>query len=108
MISTATEYDWTTGLEFIRFEKLNTKIAAPFATMLKSENGIQAVYFFGVVNKQGSQLLTQKRIVIIGSTALYQCSPEAEMNRCVPIKDIQEVIVTEDNWIGLRVPSQYN
>eukprot|EP00759_Apiculatamorpha_spiralis_P014575 PhF_6_TR21171/c0_g1_i1/m.30508 len=108
MISTATEYDWTTGLEFIRFEKLNTKIAAPFATMLKSENGIQAVYFFGVVNKQGSQLLTQKRIVIIGSTALYQCSPEAEMNRCVPIKDIQEVIVTEDNWIGLRVPSQYD
>ena len=106
MISSANEFDYATGLEFVRYDKLNQKTAAPFSTHLKSDSGVTACFFFGVVNKQGTGLMQQKRIIIIGSTALYQCGAEADINRCVPIREIAEVIVAPDNWIGLRIPAE--
>eukprot|EP01059_Diplonema_ambulator_P005784 TRINITY_DN15574_c0_g1_i1.p1 TRINITY_DN15574_c0_g1~~TRINITY_DN15574_c0_g1_i1.p1 ORF type:complete len:335 (+),score=65.03 TRINITY_DN15574_c0_g1_i1:147-1151(+) len=48
-----------------------------------------------------------RRTAVVSPQAFYMGASN-ELVRCVPIADIQEVIVGNDNWVGLRVPSQYD
>ena len=48
-----------------------------------------------------------KRTACLSPGALYT-SAEGELERCIPIQDIEELIITSDNWVAVRCSLQYD
>eukprot|EP01060_Flectonema_neradi_P030758 TRINITY_DN4531_c0_g2_i1.p1 TRINITY_DN4531_c0_g2~~TRINITY_DN4531_c0_g2_i1.p1 ORF type:complete len:349 (+),score=71.06 TRINITY_DN4531_c0_g2_i1:59-1105(+) len=48
-----------------------------------------------------------KRTSCLSPGALYT-SVEGELERCIPVRDFEELLISSDNWIAVRCPLQYD
>eukprot|EP01059_Diplonema_ambulator_P002614 TRINITY_DN12240_c0_g1_i1.p1 TRINITY_DN12240_c0_g1~~TRINITY_DN12240_c0_g1_i1.p1 ORF type:complete len:1035 (+),score=256.64 TRINITY_DN12240_c0_g1_i1:243-3347(+) len=94
-----------TGLPYVSWNHLSTKVREPFAPLFKTENA-KVVYYFAVIMKISHLGLPQQRVVIITHDSLIQCMLNSDITRCVLISDIEDIIISHDNWFGVVIPKQ--
>lgn len=67
------------------------------------------IHFFGAVDKYNRLWRPQPRICILSDQAIYLCRPDGGITRCLMMKFIQELILSEQTAIGFRVgPPEYD
>jgi hypothetical protein len=85
--------DPRTGLHFV---ELPPVIRQHFAEASKA-----VLHFFAVVRKPTKSGELVKRVVLIGDQALYLCTPNGVVKRCIDVADIDEMLL--DNAFGLGI-----
>ncbi|KAJ9472233.1 hypothetical protein DIPPA_29048 [Diplonema papillatum] len=101
----AVSFNSEVQLPYVSWNNIPEKWRSGFESIFKGKNA-QVVFFFTLVQKVGHTVLPQERVVFVTHNAVYQCMPNAKVNRCVAIEDINDVLLsTEDNaeWVGLIV-----
>merc|ERR1719197_775410 len=67
------------------------------------------IHWFGAVDKYNRMWRPQPRIAILSDQNIYLCRPDGGITRCLPMKLIQELILSEQTAIGFRVgPPEYD
>ncbi|KAJ9467479.1 hypothetical protein DIPPA_14136 [Diplonema papillatum] len=95
------------GLSYVCWNHLPVAIRDSFKNFFQQQGGI-VIYFCAQVHKVGRKIIPQTRVLLISHACLYQCMSNSDVNRCVKISDIAELIFSHDDWLGVRVPSQYD
>eukprot|EP00756_Hemistasia_phaeocysticola_P039524 Hpha_TRINITY_DN16820_c6_g11::TRINITY_DN16820_c6_g11_i1::g.151528::m.151528 len=54
------------------------------------------VHWFGCVKTLTGDFQSEERYIILGDTHLYACKPNADVERCICIKDISKLLVAQD------------
>ncbi|KAJ9473510.1 hypothetical protein DIPPA_29557 [Diplonema papillatum] len=106
-VNPAAANPWT-GLKYYDTSLIQPELRKVFSQILREKGSGSAIYWFQEVEKFGRHLFSQKRVIIIAESAVYQSDPKTScINRCVSIPDIEKVLHT-DTAIGLKIPSQYD
>lgn len=92
--------DPRTGLHFV---DLPDVIRPYFADAAKA-----VLHFFAVVRKPTKLGELVKRVVLIGDQALYLCTPNGEVKRCIDVVDIDEILIDQSFGIGFRCHQDYD
>eukprot|EP00756_Hemistasia_phaeocysticola_P058260 Hpha_TRINITY_DN3488_c0_g1::TRINITY_DN3488_c0_g1_i1::g.32664::m.32664 len=106
--------DPTTGLAYVNLRSVHASVAPSVRPMFVNPQGYAVVFFFAPVAKaspgkvRGAVLPPQKRILVVGSAAVYLVRPSLEVSRCLPIKEVQMLYLSDDLWCGLKVPREYD
>ena len=66
------------------------------------------IHFFAVVRKPSKMGDLVKRVVMIGDGALYLCTPNGIVKRCLDVADISEILVDATLGIGFRCQGNYD
>lgn len=67
------------------------------------------IHWFGAVDKYDRTWRPQPRIAILSDMNIYLCRPDGGITRCLPMKLIQELILSEQTAIGFRAgPPEYD
>ncbi|KAJ9467057.1 Protein MLP1-like protein [Diplonema papillatum] len=102
--------DPTTGLAFVNLSSVPEKLLPHFKSLFVSGQGFTVVYYFGVVQKMSgnANYRQQRRILVIGSRALYTLYMDSRNSRCIRIEDIESVVTSNDKWVGVNVRGQHS
>lgn len=92
--------DPRTGLHFVEVPDV---MRPYFADALGS-----VLHFFAVVRKPSKMGELVKRILVISDQALYLCTPNGVVKRCVDVVDIDEILLDSSFGIGLRSHTDYD
>eukprot|EP01012_Entosiphon_sulcatum_P013983 TRINITY_DN19130_c0_g1_i4.p1 TRINITY_DN19130_c0_g1~~TRINITY_DN19130_c0_g1_i4.p1 ORF type:complete len:740 (-),score=128.07 TRINITY_DN19130_c0_g1_i4:1619-3838(-) len=95
------EVDPRTGLKTVAVpERLKTAFK-------DLDNGV--LHYFEPVEKINKKGKPQDRVMVISHNVLYLCQDNGNVKRCIPIKNIGEVLVDKDNGtVALKVPTDYD
>jgi hypothetical protein len=61
------------------------------------------IHWFGVVDKYNSKWRTEPRIAILTDQCVYLCRPDGGITRCLNVRYIQRVVMSEQTAIGFQV-----
>eukprot|EP01012_Entosiphon_sulcatum_P055749 TRINITY_DN7821_c0_g1_i1.p1 TRINITY_DN7821_c0_g1~~TRINITY_DN7821_c0_g1_i1.p1 ORF type:complete len:722 (+),score=116.80 TRINITY_DN7821_c0_g1_i1:82-2247(+) len=86
------------------------------ATFLKAFPDLQAsgsaqpvLYFFSAAQRVTSKGNRRARFIAVSDAAVFVCTPESVVKRCVRIADVSQLGVnTSENQVYLRVPTEYD
>eukprot|EP01062_Namystynia_karyoxenos_P040479 TRINITY_DN2951_c0_g1_i1.p1 TRINITY_DN2951_c0_g1~~TRINITY_DN2951_c0_g1_i1.p1 ORF type:complete len:904 (+),score=362.31 TRINITY_DN2951_c0_g1_i1:96-2714(+) len=54
------------------------------------------IHWFGSVKTLTGSFESEERIIVLGDTHLYACKPNADVDRCIQVKDIKKLLVAQD------------
>eukprot|EP01060_Flectonema_neradi_P014885 TRINITY_DN21569_c0_g1_i1.p1 TRINITY_DN21569_c0_g1~~TRINITY_DN21569_c0_g1_i1.p1 ORF type:complete len:903 (+),score=191.53 TRINITY_DN21569_c0_g1_i1:117-2825(+) len=106
------------GLDFVNISDLTPKQqkAVPNHRKVfinKDTNGsilYTLIYFFGIITKasHGRSLSQQKRLAVVGQQGLYILYINTAISRCIPLTDIEEIVLSPDCWVGINVSGAHD
>eukprot|EP00760_Papus_ankaliazontas_P005692 PhM_4_TR12722/c0_g1_i1/m.33616 len=95
------------GLPLADYTWLPLSLHQSFQETLERDDGIARLLFLSAVDRITPTRGAASRVLVVSPRALYLCTPEADINRCVPIAAITDLYHTDD-FVGLVVPSQFD
>eukprot|EP00755_Sulcionema_specki_P026353 Sspe_Gene.85423::Locus_56193_Transcript_2_2_Confidence_0.800_Length_1174::g.85423::m.85423 len=98
--------DPQTGLALL-LEPPIASLKDKFRTLFVQHGGHAIIHYMQIVNKISSKGKRQPRVLFISRKVLYLTELNTAAKRCIPVADIQQVIVAR-NTIAFRVPRQYD
>lgn len=98
--------DPRSGFALADYTWLPTSLHTAFQATLETDDGVAAVHFCAEVERMTKKQY-HRRVVIVSSDAVYLCTVEADITRCVLLDRIA-AILTCDEWICLCVPNEYD
>lgn len=66
------------------------------------------IHLFSVVRKTSKSGEVVKRVVLVSDQALYLCTPNGIVKRCVAVPDIDELLIDTSFGVGLRTKDKYD
>eukprot|EP01065_Artemidia_motanka_P023052 TRINITY_DN27432_c0_g1_i1.p1 TRINITY_DN27432_c0_g1~~TRINITY_DN27432_c0_g1_i1.p1 ORF type:complete len:914 (+),score=318.33 TRINITY_DN27432_c0_g1_i1:46-2742(+) len=97
-----------TGLRYATPSELPEGLRKHFGPLFREGEGGSAIYLVAPAAKSGGGGAKLQRVVVVADKAVYVCTTAGAVKRCVPIKAIAELCCTEDGWVGMAVPEQYD
>eukprot|EP00755_Sulcionema_specki_P036346 Sspe_Gene.106722::Locus_84795_Transcript_1_1_Confidence_1.000_Length_1147::g.106722::m.106722 len=110
--SAPSDKDPTTKRKYLTREMLPPGIADG-VTSLYTPGNQPTIIWASCVDKRSvyhrkiRKMKIDKRTMVLTPSAVY-IGAKQHIVRCTPVKEISEVVVGDDLWVGLRVPSQYD
>ena len=67
------------------------------------------IHWFGVVDKYNRMWKPQRRVAIFSDQSIFLCRLEGGVTRCLNVRNVQELVLSEQSAIGFRVgPPDYD
>lgn len=66
------------------------------------------LHFFAVVRKTSKSGEIVKRVVLVSDSALYLCTPNGIVKRCIAVADIDELLIDASFGLGIRTKDKYD
>eukprot|EP01065_Artemidia_motanka_P038742 TRINITY_DN4758_c0_g2_i2.p1 TRINITY_DN4758_c0_g2~~TRINITY_DN4758_c0_g2_i2.p1 ORF type:complete len:391 (+),score=23.03 TRINITY_DN4758_c0_g2_i2:54-1175(+) len=101
------------GLRCVEWDELPVRHRNAFRLLFLADGG-RVFHFFEVVQKAGRwSVSSTDRVVVVSHCALYVFLPNSDVRRCVPVVDVDELLVSSPDeggeiWVGVRVTKQYD
>eukprot|EP01064_Diplonema_japonicum_P002650 TRINITY_DN11698_c0_g2_i2.p1 TRINITY_DN11698_c0_g2~~TRINITY_DN11698_c0_g2_i2.p1 ORF type:complete len:202 (+),score=45.01 TRINITY_DN11698_c0_g2_i2:97-702(+) len=96
-----------TGLEVLLYPE--PKYREKFGPLFNQPTGKALIHYMNPVNKISSKGKKQNRILLLSNNALYLTEVDSTVKRCVPVKDITQVVVAPaSGCIGFRISKEYD
>eukprot|EP01064_Diplonema_japonicum_P006843 TRINITY_DN14672_c1_g1_i1.p1 TRINITY_DN14672_c1_g1~~TRINITY_DN14672_c1_g1_i1.p1 ORF type:complete len:1278 (+),score=300.96 TRINITY_DN14672_c1_g1_i1:101-3934(+) len=95
------------NLPYVCWNHLPPNVSEHVKKLFQNDGGV-VMYFFALVHKVGRKVVPQTRVLMVSHNAIWQCMPTSEVNRCVKIEDMSEVLISHDSWLGIKVPKEYD
>eukprot|EP00754_Rhynchopus_humris_P023730 Rhum_TRINITY_DN14847_c28_g1::Rhum_TRINITY_DN14847_c28_g1_i1::g.125810::m.125810 len=103
----------TTGLPLVNLSDIPERMRREFASLFVGEKGYTVVHFFAPCTKMspgaGVSVKSLKRVLIVGSRAVYVTYPDSDTRRCVAVNQITELFTIDkkEKWVGLSVQNEH-
>ena len=78
---------------------------------LKIDISSPHVLFAGAAQRWSSNQRSEKklrRLVLVTQHALYTWADVGTLQRCIPVRRIDKILVGEDGWVGLGIPLEFD
>eukprot|EP01062_Namystynia_karyoxenos_P083381 TRINITY_DN9587_c1_g1_i6.p1 TRINITY_DN9587_c1_g1~~TRINITY_DN9587_c1_g1_i6.p1 ORF type:complete len:1480 (+),score=315.15 TRINITY_DN9587_c1_g1_i6:67-4440(+) len=97
------------GLRCVEWGELEGKGLDAFRPLFVADGG-RVFHFIETVQKVNRRALgrEQQRVLFVSHCALYLCKASSVAKRCIPVADVDELLLGSDNWVGIRATSQYD
>lgn len=92
--------DPRTGLHFVQVPE----VMRPYFQDLSDA----VLHFFAVVRKPSKTGEMVKRVLLISDSALYVCTPNGSIKRCVDVMNINEILLDRAFGVGIRCSMDYD
>ena len=102
----------TAALAYLDYRSLGVRAQAALRAACDgggiAEGCLPVVHFCGRCTQVSGSLLPNDITLIVTNTAILRLNKEGSISRCIPISDISELIISDDYWVGLKVPAHYD
>eukprot|EP00756_Hemistasia_phaeocysticola_P052312 Hpha_TRINITY_DN27527_c0_g1::TRINITY_DN27527_c0_g1_i1::g.86215::m.86215 len=101
-------YDQETGLAYLDISRAPKLVREGLAVYCTVTSGVPVVYFCARCTRVSRSWLPTELVLVITNSAVYHCELSGKVKRSIGLEEITELLHTEDNWVGMRVPSAYD
>ena len=98
--------DLRTNVVLADYTWLPPELQPSFQAILEKADGIAVLHFLAAIERMNNKSV-QKRVLAVSSEAIYFCTLQGDISRCITLRNIAEVLVC-DEWVCFCIPTEYD
>ena len=101
-------YDPVFDLPYLDPKGLGSRLQRNLKSLCTDDLGCPVLFYCGRCTQVTSSLFPSEVVLILTPTAVYKATKDGELKACLPIEDLEEVVLSDDYWCGLKASKHYD